>query len=195
MTAEVTPHHLTLTHETVAFSVGEGSDRLRYDTDAKVNPPLREEADVTACVAALRDGVIDAVATDHAPHAENEKEVEFDRAPPGISGLETAFGLCMSPVHAGALTLPTLIERLTVGPARAWRLDERVGLEGLGTLAPGAVGDVALIDPNEAWIVDPREFSSLGHNTPLTGQELRGRVVATVVAGHLVYQHDSVSVL
>ena len=195
VTAEVTPHHLTLTHEAVAFAPGEGYGALRYDTNAKVNPPLRDEADVAACVQALRDGVIDAIATDHAPHAGNQKEVEFDRAAPGISGLETAFGLCMSLVHAGALTLPTLIERLTVGPARAWRLDERTGLEGLGTLAPGAVGDVILLDPDEAWTVDPREFASLGRNTPLTGQELRGRVVATVVAGRVVHQREPVAAL
>ncbi len=195
VTAEVTPHHLTLTHEAVAFAAGEGYARLRYDTHAKVNPPLREEADVAACVEALRDGVIDAVATDHAPHAGNEKEIEFDRALPGISGLETAFALCMVPVHAGALALPTLIERLTVGPARAWRLDERAGLEGLGTLAPGAVGDVVLLDPDAAWTVEPREFASLGRNTPLAGRELRGRVVATVVAGRLVHQREPVAAL
>ncbi|MQC19368.1 MAG: hypothetical protein DWG83_02190 [Chloroflexi bacterium] len=193
VTAEVTPHHLTLTHEAVAFGPGEGDARPRYDTNAKVNPPLREETDVAACVQALRDGVIDAIATDHAPHAGNEKEIEFDRAAPGISGLETAFGLCMSLVHAGALTLPTLIERLTIGPARAWRLDERPGLEGLGTLAPGAVGDVVLLDPDATWTVEPRQFASLGRNTPLAGQELRGRVAATVVAGRLVYQLERVA--
>ena len=102
----------------------------------------------------------------------------------------------MVPVHAGALALPTLIERLTVGPARAWRLDERAGLEGLGTLAPGAVGDVVLLDPDAAWTVEPREFASLGRNTPsLAGRELRGRVVATVVAGRLVHQREPVAAL
>ncbi len=195
VTAEVTPHHLTLTHEAVAFEPGADYGALRYDTRAKVNPPLREETDVAACVEALRDGAIGVIATDHAPHAGNEKEIEFDRAAPGISGLETAFGLSMTLVHAGELTLPTLIERLTAGPARAWRLDERPGLAGLGTLAPGAVGDVALLDPDAAWTVEPQAFASLGRNTPLAGQELRGRVVATVASGRVVHQQERAAAL
>ncbi len=195
VTAEVTPHHLTLTHEAVAFRPGGRYRELHYDTHAKVNPPLREEADVDACVDALREGVIDAVATDHAPHAGSDKEIEFDLAAPGISGLETAFGLLMSLVHRGALTLPELVERLTVGPARAWRLDERPGLEGLGTLAPGAVGDAVVLDPEASWLVDPDRFASLGRNTPLAGRSLRGRVAATVFAGRLVHRLDAVGVL
>ena len=194
VTAEVTPHHLTLTHEEVGFppdARGNGGTNayreIHYHSNAKVNPPLREQSDVDACVEALRDGVIDAVATDHAPHAASDKEIEFDLAEPGISGLETAFGLAMSLVHEGRLALPTLIERLTAGPARAWRLDRRPGLEGLGTLAPGAIGDVVLLDPDAEWTVDPDDFASMGKNTPIAGRRLRGRVVATVYGGRVVH--------
>ena len=200
VTAEVTPHHLTLTHEEVAFRL-DGDDGARdyrsavYSTNAKVNPPLREQADVEACVAALRDGVIDAVATDHAPHALLDKEIEFNLAAPGISGLETAFGLVMSLVHAGHLDLPTALERLTAGPVRAWGLDRRPGLQGLGTLAPGAVGDLVVLDPDAEWTVDARAFASMGRNTPLHGRQLRGQVVATVVGGRVVHALEGVAVL
>ena len=193
VTAEVTPHHLTLTHEEVAFD-GDYS-RLRYDASAKVNPPLREQADIDALVAALREGVIDAIATDHAPHATIDKEIEFDLAAPGISGLETAFGLTMTLVHAGALDLPTLIARLTSGPVRAWGLDRQPGLEGLGTLAPGAPGDLVVLDPDAEWTVDPAEFASLGRNTPLAGRTLRGRVVSTIFGGEVVHALEGVAAL
>jgi dihydroorotase len=188
ITAEVTPHHLTLTHEEVAF--GSSYAELLYETNAKVNPPLREEADLDALMQALRDGVIDAIATDHAPHAAIDKDIEFDLASSGISGLETAFGLCMRLVHDGSLTLPMLIERMTVGPVRAWGLDRRPGFDGLGTLAPGALGDVVLLDPDAEWTVDPAEFASKGKNTPLAGRTLRGRVVATVFGGRMVHQTE-----
>ena len=188
VTAEVTPHHLTLTHEEVAF--GDDYIHMRYDTNAKVNPPLREETDLAALAQALRDGVIDAIGTDHAPHSLNDKEIEFDHAAPGLTMLETAFGLCMRLVHDGTITLPTLIERMTIGPVRAWRLDERPGLQGMGTLAPGALGDVTLLDPNASWVVDPAEFASKGKNTPLTGETLIGRVVATIYGGRVVYETD-----
>ena len=197
VTAEVAPHHLTLTHEEVGFapeargdSNGNGADAYReiaYNTNAKVNPPLREQHDVDACVGALRDGVIDAIATDHAPHAASDKEIEFDLAAAGISGLETAFGAAMSLVHDGRISLPMLIERLTAGPVGAWGLDQRAGLAGLGTLSPGALGDVVLLDPDAEWTVNPDEFASMGKNTPLAGRSLRGRVVATVVGGRVVY--------
>ena len=193
VTAEVTPHHLTLTHEEVAF--GASYAELRYNTDAKVNPPLREEGDLDALITALRDGVIDCIATDHAPHATSDKEIEFDLAAAGISGLETAFGLSMRLVHDGRLDLPTLIERMTVGPAAAWRLDRRPGLEGLGTLAPGAVGDVVLLDPAAEWTVDPAAFASKGRNTPLAGATLRGLVAATVFGGNIVYQTERAGAL
>lgn len=193
ITASVTPHHLTLTHERVAF--GESYERIQYNSNAKVLPPLREESDRQALIEAVRDGVIDAIATDHAPVSAMEKDIEFDLATPGISGLETAFGLAMRLVEDAQLDLGTLINRLTIGPARAWGLDRRPGFEGLGTLAPGAVGDVVLLDPDEVWTVDPREFASLGRNTPLAGQELRGRVAATVLAGRIVHQREPVTAL
>ena len=193
VTAEVTPHHLTLTHEEVAF--GDDGGMLLYNTSAKVNPPLREQSDVEALRAALSDGVIDAIATDHAPHARMDKEIEFDLAAAGISGLETAFALCMTLVHDGDLDLPTLIERLTAGPVRAWHLDTAAGVEGLGTLAPGAAGDLTILDPEAEWTVVPTEFASLGRNTPLAGRTLRGRVVATVAGGRVVHQLEGVATL
>ncbi len=204
ITAEVTPHHLTLTHEEVGFGSsgshaaanGEGANGYRsiaYHSNAKVNPPLRSHGDVAACAEALRDGVIDAIATDHAPHAVSDKEIEFDLAEAGISGLETALGLSMSLVHDGRIELPTLVERLTAGPARAWSLDSRPGLEGLGTLSPGAVGDVAILDPDATWTVTPEEFASMGKNTPIAGRELRGRVLATVYGGSVVHALEGVA--
>jgi len=193
ITAEVTPHHLTLTHEEVAFD-GDYV-HLRYDTNAKVNPPLREEADLEALTAALRDGVIDAIATDHAPHASTDKDIEFDLASPGLTMLETAFGLSMRLVHQGRLTLPTLIERMSIGPVRAWGLDALEGLQGLGTLAPGALGDVTLLDPDAEWTVDPAAFASKGKNTPLGGRTLKGMVVATIYGGALVHETERIVAL
>ena len=199
VTAEVTPHHLTLTHEEVGFGESGGSNgsayrEIAYHTEAKVNPPLREQHDVDACVDALRDGVIDAIATDHAPHAASDKEIEFDLAEAGISGLETAFGASMSLVHEGRISLPMLIERLTSGPVGAWGLDQRTGLEGLGTLSPGALGDVVLLNPDAEWTVDPDEFASMGRNTPLAGRTLRGQVVGTVCEGRVVHALAGVAV-
>ena len=193
VTAEVTPHHLTLTHEEVAFTTDYRT--AHYQSNAKVNPPLREEADLAALAIALRDGVIDCIATDHAPHSFGDKEIEFDLASPGLTMLETAFGLCMKLVHDGRLTLPTLIERMTIGPVRAWGLDARPGLQGIGTLAPGALGDVALLDPNAEWTVDPTAFASKGRNTPLGGRVLRGRVVATIFGGLRVHETERVVAL
>ncbi len=186
VTAEVTPHHLTLTDEIVAFGAL-GGDALLYDANAKVNPPLRSQEDVDACVEALADGTIDCIATDHAPHAVIEKLCEFDDAAFGISGLETAFGLCMRLVHDGKLTLPVLIERLTAGPARALALDRHVPR--IGTLAAGAPADVVLLDPAAEWVVEPERFASKGKNTPLGGVTLKGAVVATIAGGRVV--HDA----
>jgi dihydroorotase len=191
VTAEVTPHHLALTDEVVAFGArgdagGRGDDELRYETDAKVNPPLRSQQDVDACVRALADGTLDCVATDHAPHAVVEKLCEFDDAAFGISGLETAFGLCMRPVHDGQISLATLIERLTVGAARALGLQRHA--PGVGTLAVGAPADVVLLDPDANWTVEPERFASKGKNTPLAGVTLRGAVVTTVAGGVVVHE-------
>ena len=193
ITAEVTPHHLTLTHEEVGF--GDDYVHIRYNTNAKVNPPLREEGDLEALAAALRDGTIDAIATDHAPHGVNDKNIEFDLAAPGLTMLETAFSLSMRLVHDGRLRLPTLIERLTIGPVRTWRLDEIPGLQGLGTLAPGALGDVTILDPDATWTVEPEAFASKGKNTPLGGKTLKGRVVATIANGRIVHETERVVAL
>jgi dihydroorotase len=176
VTAEVTPHHLTLTHDAIV-GTGEAPGGLAYDTNAKVNPPLRTPADVSACVNALRDGTIDCIATDHAPHAIQDKLCEFDAAAFGISGLETALALVLS-----TLPLEEAIRALTIGPVRTLRLDRR--LEGIGTLSPGAPGDLAIIDPEEEWTVEPETFASKGKNTPLAGHPLRGRVIATVYGGN-----------
>jgi len=189
VTAEVTPHHLTLTHEAIIGS-GEAPGGLAYDTNAKVNPPLRTPRDVEACIEGLRDGTIDCIATDHAPHAIQDKLCEFDAAAFGISGLETAFSLALTVTDVGAqgvapLPLVRLIEALTIGPVRALGLDRRI--EGLGTLSPGAPGDVAIIDPKAEWTVEPELFASKGKNTPLAGRTLRGRVVATVSGGRIAF--------
>ena len=191
VTAEVTPHHLTLTDEVVAFGCA-GGDELLYDTNAKVNPPLRSQDDVDACVEALADGTVDCIATDHAPHAVIEKLCEFDEAAFGISGLETAFGLCMRLVHQNKISLETLIERMTIGPVRALGLDRQV--PGIGTLAPGAPADIVLLDPAAEWVVEPERFASKGKNTPLAGVTLKGRVVATIAAGRIVHDETGVAV-
>jgi dihydroorotase len=191
VTCEVTPHHLTLTDETVAFGAL-GGDDLLYDTNAKVNPPLRSRADVDACAAALADGTIDCVATDHAPHAVIEKLCEFDDAAFGISGLETAFGLCMRLVHGGRISIETLIARMTLAPVRALALDRHVA--GIGALAVGAPADMVVLDPDAEWVVEPERFASKGKNTPLGGVTLRGAVVATIASGRVVHERAEVAV-
>ncbi len=185
VTAEVTPHHLTLTDEAALYGPP-GSPVPAYDTAARVNPPLRPTADRDACRRALAEGTVDCVATDHAPHALTDKECEFDQAAPGISGLETALPLLLELVHAGELTLARAVEALTVAPVRALGLDRFV--PGLGTLAPGAPADAVLFDPSAEWTVDPRDFASLGKNTPFRGRRVRGRVIATIGNGTLVYE-------
>ena len=189
VTCEVTPHHLTLTDEALLGSIGGGKafDPLSpsaYDTRAKVNPPLRARADVEAMVDALADGTIDLIATDHAPHGRTEKLTTLDEAAFGISVLETALGSLMSLVQGGALTLPTLIERLTAAPTRFLGID-------LGTLKPGSPADVTIFDPDAEWTVDAGRFASKGRNTPLDGTKLRGRVTATLAGGRVVYYDEA----
>jgi dihydroorotase len=180
VSAEVTPHHLTLTEEQVAG----------YDTNAKVNPPLRTERDTKALLQGLKDGVIDIIATDHAPHTGAEKGREFALAPFGISGLETALGSLMCLVHSGDLALPTLIARLTTEPAKI--IGSKYGQ--LGTLRVGTPADITIFDPDIEWVVDPQAFASKGRNTPLAGSKLKGKVVATITQGRLVYQDDSIRI-
>jgi dihydroorotase len=150
-----------------------------------VNPPLRTPEDIAACLGGLLDGAIDCIATDHAPHAVEDKLCEFDHAAMGISGLETALGLCMSLVDDGRIDLQTLIEKLTIGPVRVLGLDRHI--EGIGTLSAGAPGDVTVIDPEAEWTVEPERFASKGRNTPLAGRTLKGRVVATLYGGEVVF--------
>jgi dihydroorotase len=176
VTCEVTPHHLTLTDEAV----------IGYNTDAKVSPPLRTRKDIDALIVGLKEGVIDAIATDHAPHTEVDKLCEFGYAPFGISGLETALASALTLVHAGKLPLELVISKLTCEPARI------IGGHNLsGTLKAGEAADVAVFDPNLSWTVNTREFASQGRNTPLAGQKLKGRVMATICRGELVYSDDA----
>jgi dihydroorotase len=186
VTAEVTPHHLALTHERVMGA--EGTRQPAYDANAKMYPPLRSHEDVEACIEGLRDGTIDAIATDHAPHAVQEKLCEFDEAAFGVTMLETALGLALTPVQAGALSLERVIEALTSGPARALGLERYA--EGIGTLSRGAAADLVILDPLREWTVRPETFASKGRNTPLAGQVLRGQVVMTIYGGEPVYQRE-----
>ncbi|MBE3589518.1 MAG: dihydroorotase [Firmicutes bacterium] len=173
VTAEVTPHHL-------AFTVAE-VERLRYDASTKVNPPLRDEADRQALIEGLRSGVIDLIATDHAPHSPDEKSLPYVDAPFGISGLETAFPLAYAVlVQGGVLTLAELVRRFTVEPARA------LGLPG-GRLAEGDPADIAIFDLDAEWVVDPSALRSKGKHTPAAGRRLRGRCAATFVGGRRVW--------
>jgi len=187
VTAEVTPHHLALNHEAVMHT--NVHDRLAYDTNAKMYPPLRSEEDAAACIEGLMDGTIDAIATDHAPHAVQEKLCEFDLALNGIVGLETALALSLS---APGLTLERIVEALTIGPVRALGLDGRV--PGIGTLSEGAPADIVIFEPKREWTVDPTEFASKGRNTPLAGRTLKGAVVATVYAGVMVHTLEGAAV-
>jgi dihydroorotase len=179
ITCEVTPHHFTLTDAAL-----EGP--IPYDTNLKMNPPLREEADRDAMLAGLADGAVDAIATDHAPHHPDEKHVEFDRAPFGILGLETAVPLCLDRlVHRGLVSLTRFVELLSVNPARI------LGVEG-GTLAPGAAADLTVLVPDARVVVDPSRQKSKSRNTPFAGWELRGGVVATIVGGRIVHVNADV---
>ncbi len=174
VTCEVTPHHLTLTEERV----------LAYDTNAKVNPPLRTQKDIDALIIGLKDGTIDAIATDHAPHTGLEKNCEFAFAPFGISIFETAFGMLMGLVHTGRIDLNLLISKMTLEPAKI--LGDKFGK--LGSLKFESPADIVLIDPDKEWTVDPSTFASKGRNTPLGGIMLKGKVVMTIYQGKIVYQ-------
>ena len=184
VSAEVCPHHLTITDNWALGAQGkEGRSELAYDTSTKVYPPLRSQADVDALVDALADGTIECIATDHAPHDTASKQVTYQDAAFGISVLETALGSALKLVHEGRIALPTLIERLTVGPARVLGPDYAP----LASLAPGTPADIVLFDPQREWTVDASKFASKGRNTPLDGAKLRGRAFATIAQGQIVY--------
>lgn len=170
VTAEATPHHFTLTEEAVRG----------YNTNAKMNPPLRTQRDVEAVVEGLADGTIDVIATDHAPHSRDEKNVEFDLAPFGIVGLETALSLSLELVEKGVFTLNEMIRKLTVVPSAVMNIER-------GTVAPGSIADIVVFDPSENRSVDPGEFLSKSSNTPFSGWNIKGVVNHTIVSGGIVY--------
>lgn len=171
VTAEACPHHFSLTEEAVRS----------FNTLAKMNPPLRMDEDVQAVKEGLKDGTIDVIATDHAPHAVQEKQLQFDEAPFGIVGLETALPLTLGLVEENVLPLETAISKLTSGPAMAFGLSK-------GSLYPGATADVVIFNPHRTWVVDPSTFFSKGRNTPFSGWTMRGKVLMTLVGGTIVYK-------
>lgn len=175
ISGEICPHHIALTDECVQ----------NYDTNFKMNPPLRTPSDIEALIEGVRDGTIEYLASDHAPHCEFEKEVEFDDAPFGIVGLETELGLFLTHlVHKGVISLQELVRRFTILPSNLLKLQR-------GTLCSGAIADVTVIDPDLEWTVDKDAFFSKGRNTPFHGHRLKGRAVATFVGGRPVWTLDS----
>ena len=202
VTCDVTPHHLALTDEWLAgarryaWEAGSEGDPWRdealvaapYASSLRVNPPLRTPADALACLAALRDGTADAIATDHAPHTEVDKQVEFGQAANGISGIETAIGLVLAAVDAGELSLLRAVEALTIGPARV--LGARTRRAGGVGLVEGAPADLVVIDRSASWTVTAEALASRGKNTPLAGRELSGVVLLTMAAGRVAWEAD-----
>ena len=182
VTCEVTPHHFTLTDESLASPTP-------YDTNVKMNPPLRDALDRDALLDGLADGSVDVIATDHAPHHYDEKHVEFDHAPFGIVGLETAVPLSLDRlVHAGRIRLPRLVELLSVNPARILRVPG-------GSLSPGAPADITILAPDLKVHVDAKLLRSRSRNTPFDGWDLRGGVAATIVGGRTLFMNADVSAL
>ena len=176
VTAETCPHYFTLTDEVIAT----------FDTNTKVNPPIREEKDRLAVIEGLKDGTLDCIVTDHAPHHEDDKNVEYNLAAFGISGLETSFALSYTRlVKGGALTLCELADKMSAAPARV------LGLEG-GAIEEGAVADLTIADLNEKWTIDPKDFVSKGKNTPFAGREVYGKVKYTLVDGEVKYREENV---
>jgi dihydroorotase len=173
VTCEVTPHHWTLTDEAVS----------EYDTNTKMNPPLRSEEHVAAILEGMKDGTIDAIATDHAPHHLDEKALEFDQAPFGITGLETAVGLAFDLVQRGVVDLERVVEMCSTNPAKIFGLKDR------GTFKAGAHADVTILDPQLEWVFDLSKSKSKSRNTPFDGRTMQGAAVATIVGGRLVYLH------
>ncbi len=174
VTCETCPHYIALTDDII----------VGYDTDTKVNPPIREERDRQAIIEGLRDGTIDCIVTDHAPHSKKDKDVEYDLAPFGISGIETSFAVCYTNlVKTGALTLPDLMKKMSLNPAKI------LGLEG-GELKAGEVADIAIADLDAKYKIDPEKFRSKGHNTPFKGYEVCGKIVETVVDGKTVFKEE-----
>lgn len=172
VTAETAPHYFCLSEEALS----------EFDTRLKMNPPLRSVADVAAIKEGLRDGTLDAIATDHAPHSSIEKEVEFEYAANGIIGLETSLALSLRLVAEGVLTLSQLVEKMSVNPAKILRI-------GKGTLLPGVDADITLVDPEKTWTVDVKQFRSKSRNSPFGGWQLKGKVIRTIVGGVVKFSH------
>jgi dihydroorotase len=173
VTGEATPHHLTLTDDMIAE---------RFDTNLKMNPPLRTRSDMEAVVAGIQDGTLECIATDHAPHSVEEKDVEFDLAPNGIIGLETALGLAVKHlVKPGLISWSDLVARMANGPASVMNLE-------MGSLKKGHPADITIIDPELVWTVDVSKFKSKSRNSPYHGHQLQGRAIMTIVDGKVVYQ-------
>lgn len=172
VTAEATPQHMTMTDECVNL----------FDTSTKINPPLRSQSDCDAIIEGLKDGTIDAIVTDHSPHAQEEKDREYIYAPSGFPGLETSLGVMLTDLyHTGKMDLPLIISKMTWEPAKVFGLDA-------GSLAPGKAADLTVIDPNLVWTVDDQKFYTRGSHSPFVGRELKGRAVMTVVDGKIVMQ-------
>lgn len=173
VTAEATPHNLTMTEEMVNLA----------DSSTKVNPPLRTDSDVNAVLAGLLDGTIDAIVTDHAPHAGEEKDREYKYAPSGFPGLETALGVLLTDLyHKGKVDLPLIIEKMSSAPAKIFGLDK-------GTLSKDAVADITIIDPDLEWTVDKDKFYTKGSHSPFVGRKLKGKAIYTIVAGRIIMQN------
>jgi dihydroorotase len=180
VTCEVAPHHFTLTDESLGTPIP-------YDTNTKMNPPLREVADRDAMLAGIADGSVDVIATDHAPHHYDEKRVEFDRAPFGIVGLETAIPLALDRlVHAGVIRLPRLVELMSVNPAKILRVPG-------GSLTVGALADITILGPDLKVTIEAKRLRSRSKNTPFDGWELRGGVAATIVGGRTLFRNEQVA--
>ena len=185
VTCEVSPHHLAYTDEAIAGDAQQGSHR--YDTHFKMNPPLRSREDRDACIAAVLDGTVDVIATDHAPHAAHEKNVEFERAPNGITGLETALGASLRILHGEhGMPLAKVLALFTSAPAEKFRLRE-LGHD-VGRIAVGALADLVIFDPGERWTFNAAESRSRSENTPFHGAPMLGRVHATIVGGQVMFR-------
>ena len=177
VTAEVTPHHLTLTDDVVN----------NFDTSTKVNPPLRTAEHVQAMVEGLKDGTIDAIVTDHSPHAFEEKDREYRFAPSGFPGLETDLGVILTSLyHSGKFSLPEIIEKMSSNPAKVFNLNR-------GSLEVGKVADVVIFDPELEWAVDDKKFYTRGTHCPFVGKTLKGKAVATIVNGKIVMKNGQIT--
>jgi dihydroorotase len=175
VTAETCPHYFTLTDEDIGA----------YDTNKKMNPPLRTAVDREAVIAGLADGTIDAIASDHAPHTPEEKDVEFDNAAFGVIGMETSLGVTLTVlVNKGIITPVQMVERMSAAPNRI------LGLQG-GSLKPNSPADVTIIDPTIKWKVDPTQFFSKARNTAFVGMEIEGAAVTTILGGRVVYSRST----